>query len=106
MVDLSILEGIDEMEEKKENETEKENYPRTLGLDREIEIKKKEIERLTNIYDNIKKSERLRSKINKDFINKTPIDLILLDCLEVISLMTGDTVFFKQNKKYLEKMTS
>ena len=102
MVDLSILEDI----ERKEVETEGESHPGTLGLDREIEIKKKEIRELTNVYENIRKSERLRCKINKDFKSGTPIELILLDCLEVISLMTGDTVFLKQNRKYLENMTS
>jgi hypothetical protein len=52
--------------------------------------------------ENIKKSEQLRCKINKDFIKGVDPMEILKDCLECISLMTGDTVFYKQNIKYLK----
>lgn len=111
MVDLSILEGINKATDQVDhNQEEKEGYNvkyrGLVGLDRDIERKKIELERITNVFENIKKSERLRCKINKDFIAAAPLEEILMDCLEVISLMTGDTVFYKQNKEYLKKMTS
>jgi len=90
--------------EPKEPPRQREPDPRHIGLDREIEIKRLELERLTNIYENIKKSERLRAKINKAFIAGAPLEEILRDCLEVISLMTGDTVFYKQNIKKLSEI--
>ena len=85
----------------KPKETKKESP--TPILTARIERKKKSLELFKHLQDNIKKSERLRCKINKDFKNGVgPIE-ILKDCLKCISLMTGDTVFYNQNIKHLEK---
>lgn len=67
-----------------------------------IEREKQSRELFFEIAENIKRSERLRSKINKDFIAGVDHELILKDCIECISLMTGDSVFYNQNKKYLK----
>ncbi len=67
-----------------------------------IEREKQSRELLFYLADNIKKSEQLRIKINKDFIAGVPREAILKDCLECISLMTGDKVFYNQNIKYIK----
>lgn len=73
-----------------------------LILTAHIEREKKSRELYKEMAKNIKESERLRSKINKDFkAGADPVE-ILKDSIKCISLMTGDTVFYKQNIKYLE----
>ncbi len=67
-----------------------------------IEREKQSRELYFEMAENIKRSERLRCKINKDFIAGVDHELILKDSLECISLMTGDRVFYNQNKKYLK----
>lgn len=53
--------------------------------------------------DNIKESEKLRSKITKDIKATQPINDILLMAIECIGLMTGDKVFYNQNIRELSK---
>jgi len=89
--------------ESKENIKKEENKPINPVLTAHIEREKRNREAYKEIAENIKKSEQLRCKINKDFIAGTDYKEILKDCLKVISLMTGDTVFYNQNIKHLEK---
>lgn len=96
MLDVFSLEGT-EQPHKEENKD-----IITVGLDKDIMLKKMEIERLTDVYENIKVSERLRAKINKDIAAGEPMEGILKDCLKCISLMTGDTVFYEQNIKKIK----
>lgn len=84
----------------KVKEVKKENH--TPILTARIEREKKTQELFKHLQDNIKKSERLRCKINKDILANAPVEVVLKDCIECISLMTGDSVFYKQNKKYVE----
>lgn len=99
MLDLFDINQIEESKPKKEKKhSDDKKY---IGLDRDIYLKKKELDSLINLQENIRKSERLRAKITKALSNGESKDLILKDCLEVIGLMTGDKVFYKQN---LEKI--
>ena len=50
---------------------------------------------LSAYQDNIKKSEELRAEINKSSDEKE----MLSKCLEIVSLLTDDEVFFKKNKE-------
>ena len=81
---------------------EEKKQPNNLILTADIEFKEKQRQRYKEIGENIKVSERLRAKINKSVKNNIPADEILIDCIECISLMTGDTTFYKQNMKYLK----
>lgn len=89
--------------ESKENIKKEENKPINTVLTAHIEREKRNREAYKEIAENIKASERLRCKINKDFIAGSDHKEILKDCLKCISLMTGDTVFYNQNIKHLEK---
>lgn len=87
----------------KENIKQEKEKPINAVLTAHIEREKRNREAYKEIAENIKKSERLRCKINKDFkIGVDPIE-ILKDSIKCISLMTGDTVFYNQNIKHLEK---
>ena len=68
-----------------------------------IEREKRNREAYKEIAENIKASEQLRCKINKDFKNGVDPIEILKDSIKCISLMTGDTVFYNQNIKHLKK---
>lgn len=58
---------------------------------------------LKETADNIRTSEKLRSKITKDIKGKAALEDILKDCIECISLMTGDKTYYKQNINNLDK---
>lgn len=88
-------EPIEEHQEAKETT---DNPILTAHMERE----RKSRELYFEMADNIKKSEKLRAKINKSFKAGTPREEILKDCLECISLMTGDSVFYRQNIKYFK----
>lgn len=62
------------------------------------------IEYSEQIEDNVKVSERLRAEINKDISDKRPIRQILDKALLTISLMTGDSVFYRQNSKKIKEL--
>lgn len=66
-----------------------------------LEERRRDLHR--RMAENIKKSELLRSKINKDLNADTDHKAVLMDALECISLMTGDVSFYENNKKKLEK---
>jgi hypothetical protein len=53
--------------------------------------------------DNIKRSELLRSQINQGITNKDPHYNLLMLSLECIASMTGDEIFYTENKKKLER---
>lgn len=89
--------------EGKENIKQGKEKPINAVLTAHIEREKRNREAYKEIAENIKKSEQLRCKINKDFKNGVDPIEILKDCLKCISLMTGDTVFYNQNIKHLEK---
>ena len=76
--------------------------PVNAVLTAHIERERRNREAYKEIAENIKASERLRCKINKDFIAGVDHELILKDAIECISLMTGDTVFYNQNIKYIK----
>jgi rubrerythrin len=71
----------------------------TAHMDRE----KQSWELYKKMADNIRLSELLRCKINKDVKAGAEIYNLLVDALKCISLMTGDTVFYEQNIKALEQ---
>jgi hypothetical protein len=52
--------------------------------------------------ENIRKSEHLRCKIYKGVKQGVDIEALLIDAIECISLMTGDTVFYTQNVRILK----
>jgi hypothetical protein len=86
----------------KETPKEDKKEQHTPILTARIEREKKSLELFRYLQDNIKKSERLRCKINKDIAAGEPMQGILKDCLKCISLMTGDTVFYEQNIKKIK----
>ncbi len=87
------------IEKDREDKKEEHNPILTAYIERE----KRNREAYKEIAENIKKSEQLRCKINKDFKNGVDPIEILKDSIKCISLMTGDTVFYNQNIKHLEK---
>ena len=68
-----------------------------------IEREKQSQELFKKVADNIRLSEILRCKINKDVIAGADTYSLLLDAIKCISLMTGDTVFYEQNIKALKE---
>ena len=94
-------EGTDKGKDK-----EKERRPDNAVLTAYIREDKERMDYYKMKAENINKSEMLRSKINKAFINEVDPIEILKDCLECISVMTGDTVSYNQNIKKLKEMTS
>lgn len=68
-----------------------------------IERDKKSRALYFEMADNIKESEKLRSRITKDIKAARPKEDILLMAIECIGLMTGDKVFYNQNIKELIK---
>lgn len=67
-----------------------------------LEREKQSQELFKKVADNIRLSETLRCKINKDIQAGADTYSLLLDAIKCISLMTGDTVFYNQNIKILE----
>lgn len=64
-------------------------------------------DKITRIYKKqsqaIRKSESLRSEINKMVLSGAEINDILIKSIECISLMTGDVTFYKQNLEKLKQ---
>ena len=87
----------------KETPKEDKKEQHTPILTARIEREKKSLELFRYLQDNIKKSERLRCKINKDVKAGADIFDLLIDAIKCISLMTGDTVFYEQNIKALKE---
>ena len=76
-----------------------ENIKRIELVDKEP-LSKEQLEFNTlykKLIDNVRASERLRVKINKDIKRAAPIEDILNSCLECINLMTGDAIFYNQS---------
>lgn len=67
-----------------------------------MEIEKQSQELFKKVADNIRLSECLRCKINKDVKSGVDTYSLLKDAIKCISLMTGDTVFYNQNIEILE----
>ena len=84
-----------------EHQEEERNEPKPI-LTGSIARERQSIERYNEIGENIKKSERLRAKITKGIRAGDHTDTLLLIAIECIGLMTGDTVFIKQNIENLE----
>lgn len=76
--------------------------PYTPVLTAHTDRQKKVTELLKLIQGNIKASERLRSQINKDLRQGAALEEVLINCIECISLMTGDKVFYTENLKAIE----
>lgn len=74
---------------------------RPVGLAR-LERIQEENQRLSEMYkrqaENIRKSEALRTKVQKGIAAGVDTFTLLLQAMECISLMTGDTVFYDQGK--------
>lgn len=72
-----------------------------VGLAR-LEWIQEENRRLSEMYkrqsENIRKSEALRTKVQKGIAAGVDTFTLLLQAMECISLMTGDTVFYDQGK--------
>lgn len=58
----------------------------------------------TEVAENIKLSERLRSEINIGTKAEESIEALYAKALKCISLMTGDTVFYEQNIKLVDRL--
>jgi hypothetical protein len=56
------------------------------------------------LAENIKKSEAIRTKITKGIQAGESTYRLLLQAMECISLMTGDTVFYSQGKDELQRL--
>jgi len=74
-----------------------------------IEREKDDREKISKVYadhqDNIHKGGMLREQINigmKAAKSNEDLDIILLQAIECISLMTGDKMFFTSNRTKLE----
>lgn len=65
-------------------------------------------DKITGIYKKqaqaIQKSEKLRSEINKMVLSGENPNDILIKSIECISLITGDTAFYKQNIEQLKQV--
>lgn len=77
--------------------------PQNVVLTAHMELEQKRLELYRHVQENIRKSSQLRSKINKDIQAGANHYSVLLDAIQCISLMTGDTVFYEQNIKVLEE---
>jgi len=81
-----------------EPKTEQKNAVLVAHMERE----KSSRELYKKMADNIRRSELLRSKINKDVQAGADHYSLLVDALKCISLMTGDDLFYEQNIKALQ----
>ena len=89
-----------------EKEKPIEQPKRYLKVERDKEDRDKARKVYVDQQGNVLKSERLRSEINKDIsAAKDPYN-ILLKAIECISLMTGDMLFYTNNKDKLRKYES
>lgn len=82
---------------------EESQEPTNLILNRQSELEKKRYELFKEVADNIRKSERLRSKINHGVKQGADVFSLLDDSLKCISLMTGDKLFYERNIKTLQE---
>jgi len=94
---LEDLKAFFSEEDKEDIETIKDNEKKGTKpiLTATITRQKEERERYHEIGENIKKSEKLRAKINNDIKNEASRDVILNDCIKCIGSMTRDIVFYK-----------
>ena len=96
---LNLFNDSNEQEATKPENEQQED--RELILADSIDRERKAALTYKRMAHNIKKSERLRAKINKSVAAGDPEDKILEDCIKCISLMTGEDLFYKQNIKKL-----
>lgn len=67
-----------------------------------MDLNEKRHELYKKTAENIIKSELLRSKITKSMQARVDHGSVLMDALECIYLMTGDNVFYEQNKMLIK----
>ena len=94
-----ILQNDDEIEEKPSKAM---NNKAIHPLNAASVRKQQREEYYKAITENIRKSERMRSRINKAIKNSEDIEDLLYMCLECIYLMTGDSTSYKQNINILK----
>lgn len=102
------LEHLNAFFGKEDNKSMQEHYRRERAkynpiLTAHIEREEKNRALYLEVANNIKESEKLRSKITKEIKADKPINDILLIAIECIGLMTGDKVFYNQNIEALSK---
>jgi len=102
---LEALKAYAEAQKQQSNSKPKQTNPEPVNkvLTAQMEREKQSWELYKKMADNIRLSESLRCKINKDVKAGAEIFSILIDCIKCISLMTGDTVFYEQNIKALKE---
>ncbi len=102
---LEALKAYAEAQKQQSNSKPKQTNPEPVNkvLTAQMEREKQSWELYKKMADNIRLSESLRCKINKDVKAGADIFSILIDCIKCISLMTGDTVFYEQNIKALKE---
>jgi len=79
------------------------NKPRYVKLEQDHKDLQAMRENLKRQCENIRKSEHLRCKIYKGVKQGVDIETLLIQSIECISLMTGDTVFYTQNVERIKK---
>jgi len=101
---LEALKAYAEAQKQQGNSKEPQPSPEPVNrvLTAQMEREKQSWELYKKVADNIRLSESLRCKINKDVKAGEPIYKLLLKAIECISLMTGDKLFYDMNKDYLQ----
>lgn len=108
---------LDEIAEPIKKEIKEQNKPKKIdtGSDNLIlERQAKEQQKKTEFHaaimkeyqENIRRSQHIRAEINKDIKQGKDPKAILIKAIECISLLTGDKLFYNQNKAALEEKTA
>lgn len=102
---LEALKAYAEAQKQQSNSKEPKPSPEPVNrvLTAQMEREKQSQELYKKMADNIRLSESLRCKINKDIRAGADIFDLLIDAIKCISSMTGDTVFYEQNIKALKE---
>lgn len=102
---LEALKAYSEAQKQQSNSRPPKANPEPVSriLTAQMEREKQSQELYKKMADNIRLSENLRCKINKDVKAGADIFDLLTDAIKCISLMTGDTVFYEQNIKALRE---
>lgn len=102
---LEALKAYAEAQKQQSNNKPKQTNPEPVNkvLTAQMKREKQSWELYKKMADNIRLSESLRCKINKDIRAGADIFDLLIDAIKCISLMTGDDLFCEQNIKALKE---
>lgn len=104
MVDIRKIMNVDPAEASEKIETKQEEQPiKYAQVEREQAAARKAEEYAAKLAEAGAKSQFLRADINKAVKEGAEPVEILLKALECISLMTGDTVVYRQNERILRE---